>query len=51
MGLEGVFAMAAGILISGAVLLVGLGLYILFFTNELDDTLGYDNEVGGNDEA
>ena len=45
------FIIAAGILIVGAVMLISLGVYILFFTNELDDTLGYDNEVGGNDEA
>ena len=39
MTLEMAFAIGAGILIVGAVLLVGFGLYILFFTNELDTVL------------
>lgn len=50
MSLEMAFAIGAGILIVGAMLLVGLGLYIMFFTNELDELFGYDKEVENSDE-
>ena len=39
------FIIAAGILIVGGVLLISLGVYILFFTNELDTVFGDDDET------
>ena len=42
---EELFIIAAGILIVGAVMLISLGVYILFFTNELDTVFGDDDET------